>query len=385
MKYIPYARQHISDEDIQAVVGVLKSEWLTTGPSIENFENMVAKYCGAKYAIAVSNATAALHIACLALDLGPGDYLWTTPNTFVASANCALYCGANVDFVDIDPFTYNISLVHLNNKLIQAKANGRLPKIVVPVHFSGQSCEMEELKNLSEQYGFAILEDASHAIGGSYKCTKVGSCAFSDMTVFSFHPVKIITTGEGGMVVTNDEKLYRRLLKLRSHGIVREQEQMLGEADGIWYYQQRELGFNYRMTDLQAALGISQMSRIEQFIAKRRSIAEKYNQALSDYPLALPYQHPDSQSAWHLYVVKVAKPFQRKSVFDELRRRGIGVNVHYIPVHTQPYYQERFNFAENHCLNAVEYYRDCISLPMFFGLEEDAQNYIIETLGEVLK
>lgn len=384
MKSIPYGRQSISQADIQAVIDVLQSEWLTTGPAVQRFEETVAAYCGAEYAVAVNSATSALHIACMALDLQVGDILWTTPNTFVASANCALYCGAAVDFVDIDPRTYNMSMEHLQEKLCQAELAGKLPKVVIPVHFAGQCCAMAEMKKLADKYGFYIIEDAAHAIGGTYQGKKIGAGSFSDMTVFSFHPVKIVTTGEGGMVVTNNEALYERLKMLRSHGIVRESRQVTGESQGAWYYQQRELGYNYRITDIQAALGTSQMQRIDQFVLKRRQMAERYNQALSKYPLVLPYQHPDTASAWHLYVVKVQPPNERKKIFDALRQRGIGVNVHYIPVHTQPYYREKFGFSDEYCPNAVEYYRDCISLPLYYQLTTEDQEYVIQELGEIL-
>ncbi|MHB8073697.1 UDP-4-amino-4,6-dideoxy-N-acetyl-beta-L-altrosamine transaminase [Desulfosporosinus fructosivorans] len=384
MKHIPYAVQSINEDDIAAVVDVLYSDWLTTGPNVDKFERTVAEYCCAKYAVAVNSATSALHIACIAAGLGEGDYLWTSPNTFVASANCGLYCGAGVDFVDIDPKTYNMSVEHLRYKLEQAAKQGKLPKVIIPVHFAGQSCEMAEIKNLSKKYGFAVIEDASHAIGGSYRGGKIGSCAWSDMTVFSFHPVKIITTGEGGMVVTNNEALYERLVRLRSHGLVRQARQMTEEPHGSWYYQQADLGFNYRITDLQAALGVSQMARIDDFLTRRRDIATRYNRAFAGQPLILPYQHSDTSSAWHLYVIKVQTPTERKAIFDGLRERGIGVNVHYIPVHTQPYYTSKFSFAEDICPSAIEYYRDCISLPMYYRLEESDQDYVIRMVKEVL-
>lgn len=384
MRYIPYSIQSINENDIAAVVSALQSDWLTTGPAVENFERAVANYCGARFAVAVSSATAALHIACLAAGLGEGDYLWTSPNTFVASANCGLYCGASVDFIDIDPDTYNISVGQLGYKLEQAEKQGKLPKVLIPVHFAGQSCEMAEIKYLADKYGVIVIEDASHAIGGTYQGGKIGSCVWSDMTVFSFHPVKIITTGEGGMVVTNNEALYEELVKLRSHGIVRNQALMTEEAHGSWYYQQIDLGFNYRLTDLQAALGISQMSRIDEFLKRRRNIAARYNQALAGQPLILPCQHCDTVSAWHLYVVKVQAPMHRKAIFEGLRERGIGVNVHYIPVHTQPYYISKFGFSEDHCPTAAEYYRDCISLPMYYKLEQDEQDYVIRMVKEVL-
>lgn len=307
--YIPYGRQNINQQDIDAVVQVLHSDWLTQGKATDLFEQAVADYCGVKYAIAVSSATAALHIACLAIGLGNQDYLWTSPNTFVASANCGLYCGAKVDFVDIDPHTYNLSIDELTHKLNRADRQGCLPKVLVPVHFGGQSCEMQKISALSQQYGFQVIEDASHAIGGRYRGKAIGCCEFSDLAVFSFHPVKIITTGEGGMVLTNREDLYEKLIRLRSHGITRNPDLMQGEPHGAWYYQQLELGFNYRMTDIQAALGVSQMQRLGEFISKRRYLAQRYNHLLKDLPITLPYQHPDIESSWHLYVIQ-----DRKSV-----------------------------------------------------------------------
>jgi UDP-4-amino-4,6-dideoxy-N-acetyl-beta-L-altrosamine transaminase len=386
MHQIPYGRQDISEEDIQAVVEVLKSDWLTQGPTIERFEKMVAEYCGANYAVAVNSATSALHIACMAAELQAGDCLWTSPNTFVASANCGLYCGADVDFVDIDENTYNMSSAKLAEKLSHMGVAGKLPKVVIPVHFSGQSCDMKAISKLSAEYGFTVIEDASHAVGGSYLDSKVGSCHYSDMTVFSFHPVKIITTGEGGMIVTNRQDLYEKLLRFRSHGITRKPENMVGDSDGPWYYQQIELGFNYRMTDLQAGLGISQMKRIDQFVSCRVEIAEYYTKNMQGLPVILPYQESDTHSAWHLYVIKInhegcAK--SRREVFEALRARGLGVNVHYIPVHTQPYYQ-KMGFKQGDFPDAEQYYEQAISIPMFYGLTTKEQDYIIQCLKEVL-
>jgi UDP-4-amino-4,6-dideoxy-N-acetyl-beta-L-altrosamine transaminase len=357
MNFIPYGRQDISEQDIDAVVKVLQSDWLTQGPAIDRFEQEVATYCGVRYAVAVSSATAALHIACLAAGLGAGDSLWTSPNTFVASANCGLYCGASVDFVDIKPDTYNLSVEALESKLIWAERQGCLPKVVVPVHLAGQSCEMDKIAALAQQYGFTALEDASHAIGGLYQGKAVGSCQFSDMAVFSFHPVKIITTGEGGIVLTNRADLYEKLIRLRSHGITRNPALMQGESHGDWYYQQLELGFNYRMTDIQAALGASQMQRLDEFVAQRRFLAQRYDRLLQDLPLTLPWQHPDANSSWHLYVIrldlsKIGKT--HRQVFESLRQAGIGVNLHYIPVHTQPYYQS-LGFQWGNFLEAEHY------------------------------
>ncbi|HEY9855060.1 MAG TPA: UDP-4-amino-4,6-dideoxy-N-acetyl-beta-L-altrosamine transaminase, partial [Stenomitos sp.] len=339
MQLIPYGRQDIDDADLAAVAEVLRSDWLTQGPAITRFEEMVAGYCGAQHALAVSNATAALHLACRALDLGPGDLLWTSPNTFVASANCARYCGADVDFVDIDPQTYNMSVTALAAKLEAAEKAGRLPKIVIPVHFAGQSCDMEGIHALAERYGFYVVEDASHAVGARYRDTLVGSGRYSDMTIFSFHPVKIITTGEGGLVLTNRPELYERLALLRSHGITRDADLMQGPSEGPWYYQQIDLGYNYRLTDIQAALGASQMRRLETFIARRQELARRYDELLKDLPVVRPWQSPDGASSYHLYPIQV-EGSRRREIFEALRARGIGVNVHYIPVHTQPYYQE---------------------------------------------
>lgn len=386
MKYIPYGHQHINQNDIQAVADVLQSDWLTQGPVIERFEQRVAAYCGAKYAVAVNSATSALHIACLAAELGEGDRLWTSPNTFVASANCGLYCGAQVNFVDIDSRTYNMSGDQLAEKLIQAQKSKQLPKVIIPVHFSGQSCEMEQIGSLAKQYGATVIEDASHAIGGEYKGKKVGCCDYSDMVVFSFHPVKIITTGEGGMVLTNRDDLYEKLLLFRSHGITRKTDLMQEEPPGPWYYEQVDLGYNYRMTDIQAALGVSQLDRIDEFVARRRQIVERYNQALQDLPLTLPWQHPDTLSAYHLYVIclepeKLRK--QRRQIFEELRASGIGVNVHYIPVHTQPYYR-RLGFKWGDFPAAENYYRKAITLPVYYSLTDEEQDYVINKLKEVL-
>jgi UDP-4-amino-4,6-dideoxy-N-acetyl-beta-L-altrosamine transaminase len=385
MNFIPYGRQDISEQDIDAVVKVLQSDWLTQGPAIDRFEQEVATYCGVRYAVAVSSATAALHIACLAAGLGAGDSLWTSPNTFVASANCGLYCGASVDFVDIKPDTYNLSVEALESKLVWAERQGYLPKVVVPVHLAGQSCEMDKIAALAQHYGFTALEDASHAIGGLYQGKAVGSCQFSDMTVFSFHPVKIITTGEGGMVLTNRADLYEKLIRLRSHGITRNPALMQGESHGDWYYQQLELGFNYRMTDIQAALGASQMQRLDEFVAQRRFLAQRYDRLLQDLPLTLPWQHPDANSSWHLYVIrldlsKIGKT--HRQVFESLRQAGIGVNLHYIPVHTQPYYRH-MGFQWGDFPNTENYYQEAISIPIYFGLKEVDQDRVATVLHEI--
>ena len=383
---IYYGRQDINEADIQAVEAVLRSDFLTQGPAIERFEQRVAAYCGVKYAVAVCNATSALHIACLAAGLGNGDLLWTSPITFVASANCARYCGADVDFVDIDENTYNMSVPALEQKLQEAKRQGRLPKIVVPVHMAGQSCDMRAIEKLSEEYGFTLLEDASHCIGADYADTKVGSCAYSDMAVLSFHPVKIITTGEGGMVLTNDAALYEQLCLYRSHGITRDPKHMTKESDGDWYYQQVALGFNYRMTDIQAALGASQMDRLDEFVARRRALAARYNELLRDLPLRAPFVLEEAQPSWHLYIVRIDFDRVRKTkqqIFAEMRARGIALNLHYIPVHTQPYY-EALGFHAEDCPAAMEYYREALTLPLYPCMTDAEQEMAARALREVL-
>lgn len=379
---IPYGRQSIDQADIDAVVEVLQSDWLTQGPSIERFEAAMAARHEAQHAVAVCNATAALHIACLAVDLGPGDWLWTTPNTFVASANCARYCGAHVDFVDIDPHTWNLCADALEAKLIAAEQAGRLPKVVVPVAFSGQSCDMARIKLLAQRYGFIVIEDASHAVGASYLGRPVGCGDYADMTIFSFHPVKIITTGEGGMVLTNRAELADRLRSLRSHGITRNPAQMSEPSHGPWYYQQTELGYNYRITDIQAALGLSQLHKLDAFVARRRELAARYDQLLADLPLQLPTRQAGAESAWHLYVVRLKLDQIGKThreVFEGLRAAGIGVNLHYIPVHTQPYYRA-LGFKDGDFPQAEAYYGEAVSLPMFAGLGDEEQARVIDKL-----
>lgn len=386
MNPLPYGRQWITEADIKAVTDVLRSDWLTQGPAIERFERKIAEYCGAKHAVAVSSATAALHIGALSLGLGPGDRLWTSPNTFVASANCARYCGAEVDFVDIDPRTYNLSIEKLTAKLEQAAKEGKLPKIVVPVDFAGQSCELDKLKPLADKYGFTIMQDASHAIGARYQDQPTGDGRYSDLTIFSFHPVKIITTGEGGMVVTNRTDLYEKLIRLRTHGITRDPKLLTQESHGGWYYEQSELGYNYRITDLQAALGASQMERLEEFVTRRRTLAARYSELLKSFPLTLPHQHPDTNSSWHLYVIRLQLDRIQKShrqVFEELRANGIGVQLHYIPVHTQPYYRE-LGFKSGDFPEAEKYYGEAISLPMFAAMTDADQDRVVETLKQIL-
>ena len=382
MSLIPYGRQNISHADIDAVVEVLRSDFLTQGPVVPQFECAVAAYCGAQMAVAVNSATSALHIACLALDVGPGDLVWTTPITFVATANCARYCGADVDFVDIDPRTFNLCPERLAEKLERARLTGRLPKVVIPVHMAGQSCDMEAIHLLSQAYGFRIIEDASHAIGGSYKGDRIGCCRYSDITVFSFHPVKIITTGEGGIALTNDSQLSKRMARLRSHGITRYPSEMTRPPDGSWFYQQLELGFNYRMTDIHAALGLSQMRCLDEFVEQRHAIADCYEDLLHDSPITLPWQHPDSYSALHLFIVRLpdgALKVGRREVFERMRADGIGVNLHYIPVYRQPYYQ-RMGFRPEDFPEAERYYAEAISLPIYPGLTPEQQTEVVRRL-----
>lgn len=384
---IPYGRQEITQADIDGVVDVLKSDFLTQGPAVPAFERAVADHVGAAHAVAANSATSILHVACLALGLGPEDWLWTSPITFVASANCGLYCGARVDFVDIDPRTYNLCPQALERKLAQAEREGRLPKVVVPVHLCGQPCDMAAIHALSRRYGFKIIEDASHAIGGKYRDEFIGNCRYSDITVFSFHPVKIITTAEGGMALTNDAVLAERMALLRSHGITRDPTRMTHESDGPWYYQQIDLGFNYRMTDMQAALGISQMTRLDDYVARRHTLARRYDALLADLPVTTPWQHPDGYSGLHLYVIRLKLDRIARShlqVFEALREQGIGVNLHYIPVHSQPYYQ-RMGFKPGDFPEAERYYAEAISLPMYATLSEDGQDRVVAALGAALQ
>ncbi len=383
---IPYGRQSISDEDIAAVTDVLRSDWLTQGPTVERFEQAVAAYCGASHAVAVCNATAALHLACIALELGPGDLLWTSPNTFVASANCARYCGASVDFVDIDPLTYNMSVPALADKLVQASAVGRLPKVVVPVHFAGQPCDMAGIADLAARYGFRVIEDASHAIGGDYRDGKIGDSRYSDLSVFSFHPVKVLTTGEGGMLLTNQPALQSRLARLRSHGITRNPQEMDSPSEGGWYYQQVELGFNFRITDIQSALGLSQLQRLDHFIARRRELAARYDTLLAPLPVTTPHQAPWGRSAFHLYPVQIDDTrthHRREAVFQAMRDAGVGVNVHYIPVHLQPYYR-KLGFEVGDFPQAERYYANALTLPLYYDLTEAEQDAVVEALRTAL-
>lgn len=381
---IPYGRQDIDAADIDAVVAVLRSDFLTQGPAIDRFEARVAEYCAVPHAIAMSSATAALHVACLALDLGPGDRLWTVPNTFVASANCGRYCGATIDFVDIDATTFNMDIGALRAKLKDARLTGNLPKVVVPVHFSGQSCDMREIAELGREYGFRIIEDASHAVGGDYAGERIGGGRWSDITVFSFHPVKIVTTAEGGLATTRDPELAVRLRELRTHGITRDPTRMTLPVDGPWYYEQNELGYNYRMTDVHAALGLSQMRRIDEFVTRRHAIADRYDVELAGLPLQLPVRLEGRRSALHLYVVRVQYPsLSRREVFEALRARGIGVNVHYIPVHLQPYYRA-LGFGPGSFPVSEQYYAEAISLPIYSAMTNEQQSEVVATLTAVL-
>ena len=380
---IPYGRQDVSEKDIQTVVDILRSDYITQGPMIQKFERKVADYCNAKFAYACNSATSALHIACLALGVGKGDLVWTSPISFVASSNCALYCDATVDFVDIDAKSYNMSPVALEQKLIKAKAKGRLPKVVIPVHLSGQSCEMDKIHALSKQYGFKIIEDASHAIGATYKGQAVGNCQYSDIAVFSFHPVKIITTCEGGMCLTNDPYLSKLIGRYRSHGITRQASEMSKAPDGPWYYEQLNLGLNYRMNDVQAALGLSQMDRLDEFIEKRRAIARRYDELLKDSIVETPQQHPDTNSSWHLYIIRLKKNknITHRQLFEQFRAAGVLVNIHYIPIYRQPYYQD-LGFTADEFDQAEKYYEEAISIPIFPGLTSEEQNKVVSLIKQ---
>lgn len=386
---IPYGKQEITQQDIDAVVEVLKSDFLTQGPQVPLFEASIKKAVNVDYALAVNSATSALHIACLALGVGKGDVVWTTPITFVASANCALYCGADIDFVDINCDTYNLCADKLEQKLIHTKANNLLlPRVVIPVHLCGQPCEMDKIHKLSKEYGFSIIEDASHAIGGKYKNKPIGNCEYSDITIFSFHPVKIVTTAEGGVATTNSKELAKKMDLFRSHGITRDESLMTTDAanHGSWYYQQVELGFNYRMTEMQAALGVSQMSRLHDFVATRNALAANYDQLLKDLPLITPKQIDDSYSGRHLYVIRLKLnkiSLSHKEVFEQLREKGIGVNLHYIPVHTQPYYKA-LGFVTGQFIESEKYYTDAISIPLFHTMTQEQQNKVVSILTEVL-
>lgn len=381
--FISYGRQSISQDDIDCVVETLKSDYLTQGAKVKSFEGCISAFVESDYAVAVSNATAALHLSCLALGVGPGDLVWTSPITFVSSANVAYLCGATVDFVDINSDTYNMDVEQLELKLIQAKIDNKLPKVVIPVHFGGLSCDMRAIYNLSQKYGFNIIEDASHAIGAKYDGRRVGCCQYSDISVFSFHPVKIITTGEGGVVTTNNKKLADTIALLRSHGVTRDKNALLNNKEGAWYYEQHLLGLNYRITDIQCALGISQLERISQFLIKRQELANRYQHALKDFSVKLPVVLDGYYSSWHLYCIQLLNS-DRRQVFDELRKRNIGVNVHYIPVHLQPYYRHRgFNHGDFPVAEA--YYENAITLPLHPGISDDEIDYIVSCLKEAIE
>ena len=383
---INYGRQSISQEDIDEVVEVLKSDFLTQGPVVQTFEDAVANKVNSKYAVATNSATSALHISCLALGLTSNDYLWTSTITFVASANCALYCGANIDFVDIDAKTFNISVLKLEKKLLSAKKDNKLPKIVVVVHMTGQSAEMDKIHQLSLKYGFKVIEDASHALGGKYQGKYIGSCQFSDITIFSFHPVKIITSAEGGMALTNSQEISKKLKVLRTHGITRDPNLMLKQNNEFWRYEQIDLGFNYRMSDLHAALGLSQLKRLNMFLEKRHYLANRYNKLLAKLPVTIPHQNHECYSSFHLYIIlldiqKINK--SQSQIFDSMRARGIGVNLHYIPVHTQPFYKS-LGFKDSQFPKSMEFSSRAMSLPIYYDLSDEQQDTVVKALTEVI-
>lgn len=380
---IPYGRQNISVDDIDAVIDVLKSDFLTQGPCVPKFEESIANYCSSRYALAVNSATSALHVACLALEVKPGDIVWTSPITFVASANCAVYCGAKVDFVDINKDTYNMDPTALEKKLLLAKKNNCLPKVVIPVHLSGQSCEMDKIYELSKKYDFKIIEDASHSIGSRFKESPVGDCRYSDVAVFSFHPVKIITTGEGGVAVTNNEDLHKKMSLYRTHGITKNKENMKNKSDGPWYYEQVCLGLNYRITDIQAALGLSQMKRLDEFVQKRHEIAKFYNESFKNLPIKIPFQHPDTFSSFHLYPIRINSNNSKShlEIFNGLIKKGIGVNLHYIPVYRHPYYK-KLGYIKEDFPESESYYKEAISIPIFPDLDTKSQQKVIDSVIE---
>ncbi len=382
---IPYGKQQIDQTDIDAVIEVLNSNWLTQGPKVPEFEKNVASYCSVQYAIAVNSATSALHLACLALEVGNGDIVWTSPISFVASSNCALYCGASIDFIDIEITTGNICVEKLKEKLIEARNTGSLPKVVIPVHLAGQSCDMAEIYTLSLEFGFKIIEDASHAIGGSYKNIKVGSCRYSDITVFSFHPVKIVTSAEGGMALTNNQAIARKIQMLRSHGVTNEESEMTEPSHGVWYYQQQYLGFNYRMTDIQAALGNNQFNKVDPFVSKRNQLAKNYDSAFENTNVTPLKQCIDVYSAYHLYVIRVPDltVSQHKNVVESLRKSGVMSHLHYIPIYLQPYYQT-LGFKKGYCKNAEEYYRTAMTLPLYPALSNEEQTFVIKSTLKVI-
>ena len=376
---IPYGRQNIDNSDIEAIVKVLKSDFITQGPTTPEFEKAISKITNSKYSCAVNSGTSALHIACLSLGIGKDDIVWTSPISFVASSNCALHCGAKIDFVDIDKTSYNICVNKLSQKLIKAEKEGKLPKAVIAVHLSGQSCDMKTIKKLSKKYNFKIIEDAAHAIGGKYLGEPIGNCNYSDITVFSFHPVKIITTCEGGICTTNDPNLYNRLCRYRSHGITRQPKEMLNKPDGSWYYEQLDLGFNFRLNDLMSALGLSQLNKLDKFISEREKIAQLYNSLLEKTSIITPKQSIDSISSRHLYIIRI--PENRNVIFENLRNNGIGVNIHYIPIYRQPFYKQ-YNFKYKDFTEAENYYKEAISIPIYPGLTESQQEKIVKIIQD---
>lgn len=380
---IPYGQHHIDKNDIDSVIKVLNSNFITQGPQVPLFEKIISRYCGSKYAVAVNSSTSALHLACISLGLKENDWLWTSPISFVASANCGLLCGAKIDFVDIDPNTFNLCPSALEKKLILAEKNGKLPKVLIPVHLCGQSCDMKSIYKLSKKYGFKIIEDASHAIGGKYLNQPIGCCSYSDITVFSFHPVKIITTGEGGMALTNKKKYADKMRLLRTHGITREPKLMKCKSPGQWFYQQIDLGYNYRMTDIQAALGISQFKRLDSIVSKRNTLAKRYDKLLSKLPLKLPYRNKNILSSFHLYVIRLIDTQKHKFVFDSLRKSGIGVNLHYIPIYRHPYYNNAENLIKQYP-ESESYYASAITIPLFINMSRVEQDYIVKEIEKYL-
>lgn len=386
--FIPYGRQEITNDDLESVIETLKSDFLTQGPKVPEFETKISNYCGSLFATAFNSATSALHAACMSLGLKPGDMVWTSPISFVASANCALYCGAKVDFIDIDEKSFNISTEKLEKKLEHAKKNNKLPKIIIPVHLGGASCNMEKIYELSKEYNFYIIEDASHAIGGKYKNTNIGKCQYSDICVFSFHPVKIITSGEGGIATTNSEEIYNKMNCFRSHGIVKDEQLMTKKPDGPWYYEQINLGYNYRLTDIQASLGISQLKRLDDYVAVRNKIAQKYDERFKDISCINSQFIPDDMySAFHLYIIRIDDSQIKKThkeVFIGLREKGVGVNIHYIPIHLQTYYKN-IGFKKGDFVESEKYYSQAISLPMFPTIPEHSQDKVIQTLLELIQ